>query len=110
MRGGFDAVLADVPCSNTGAMNRRAEARWKASPEAVAELAARQRGILLSALEAAAPGGRVVYSTCSLLEEENGSLVRALIAERPGTKLRREQFALPEAGRRDGGYVALLEP
>jgi len=109
LAGQFGAVLADVPCSNTGAMNRRVEARWRARPEAVAALAGRQRGILGAALAAARPGGRALYATCSLLAAENGEVVRAVLASREGVRLVSEETILPRAGLGDGAYLALLE-
>jgi len=109
LAGKFDRVLADVPCSNTGAMNRRVESRWRARPGAVAELARRQRGILESALQAVRPGGRVVYSTCSLLAAENSEVVRGAIADREDIKLLSEDQVLPRRGRNDGAYLASLE-
>lgn len=109
LAGRFDKVLADAPCSNTGSMNRRVEARWRARPDAVAELAKTQRGILLSAVEAAKPGGgQVLYSTCSLLEAENEAVVRAILDGRADLELVREETVLPRATVRDGGYLALI--
>ncbi len=108
LAGRFDRVLADVPCSNTGSMNRRVEARWRAKPETLAELAACQRGILAAALEAAKPSGRVLYATCSLLAAENGEVVRAVLAERGPWKILREETVIPKIGVRDGAYLALL--
>ena len=109
LAGRFDKVLADVPCSNTGSMNRRVEARWRAKPEAIAELAGGQRAILAAALAAAKPAGRVLYNTCSLLAAENGEVVRAVLGEAAGWRLSREETVLPRAGVRDGAYLALLE-
>jgi 16S rRNA (cytosine967-C5)-methyltransferase len=109
LAGGFDAVLADVPCSNSGSMNRRVESRWWAGPDQVEALAEKQRAILGCALRAARPGGRVLYATCSLLQAENGDLVRSVLESGSGARLVREQLTLPVAGRRDGGYFALLE-
>ncbi len=63
--GTFDRVLADVPCSGTGALRRRPEARWRKSPEDVLALGGLQRRLLGSALDAARPGGVVAYVTCS---------------------------------------------
>ncbi|MEU8270475.1 transcription antitermination factor NusB [Sphaerisporangium sp. NPDC049002] len=61
----FDRVLVDAPCTGLGALRRRPEARWRRSPESVPELAALQRRLLGSALDAARPGGVVAYVTCS---------------------------------------------
>ena len=106
--GAFDAVLVDAPCSNTGAMNRRAEARWRLSPEALRELAEKQQMLLRGGGRCLRPGGRLVYSTCSLLREENEEIVRGLLDEgRFG--LAEERLTLPVRGARDGGYAAVLE-
>jgi 16S rRNA (cytosine967-C5)-methyltransferase len=106
----FDKVLADVPCSNTGSMNRRVEARWRAKPESVAELVGRQRELLGAALAAAKPSGQVLYTTCSLLGAENGEVVRTLLSEHPEWRIAREETVLPHSGVRDGGYLALISP
>jgi 16S rRNA (cytosine967-C5)-methyltransferase len=71
----FDRVLADVPCSGTGTLARNPEIKWKLKPEDLIDLQARQVSILRSAMERVSPGGRIVYSTCSLEKEENSEVV-----------------------------------
>jgi 16S rRNA (cytosine967-C5)-methyltransferase len=76
----YDLVLADVPCSGTGTLGRNPEIRHRLRAEELPRQAARQRGILLAALRAVRPGGRVVYSTCSLEPEENEQVIAAVLA------------------------------
>jgi 16S rRNA (cytosine967-C5)-methyltransferase len=71
----FDRVLADVPCSGTGTLARNPEIKWKLKPEDLHDLQARQIAILQAAMRHVAPGGRVVYSTCSLEPEENEQVI-----------------------------------
>jgi 16S rRNA (cytosine967-C5)-methyltransferase len=73
--GGFDRVLADVPCSGTGTLARNPEIKWRLQPSDLAELHTKQVGILRAALRQLAPGGRAVCSTCSLEPEENQAVV-----------------------------------
>ena len=73
--GEFDRVLADVPCSGTGTLARHPEIRWKLTAEDLDDLHRRQVAILRAALKRLAPGGRLVYSTCSLEKEENEAVV-----------------------------------
>ena len=80
----FDLVLADVPCSGTGTLGRNPEIRHRLRPEDLSRQAERQRAILAAALRAVRPGGRVVYSTCSLEPEENEQVVAAVLAATPG--------------------------
>ena len=77
--GGFDRVLADVPCSGTGTLARNPEIKWRLKPEDLADLHAKQVGILRAALRQLAPGGRGVYSTCSLEPEENEAAVQEVL-------------------------------
>jgi 16S rRNA (cytosine967-C5)-methyltransferase len=82
----FDLILCDVPCSGTGTLARNPEIRHRLKPEEFARQAARQQAILRSALKRLAPGGRLVYATCSLEVEENEQVVEAVASE---TGLRR---------------------
>jgi 16S rRNA (cytosine967-C5)-methyltransferase len=78
----FDAVLVDAPCSGTGVLARRHEARWRRKPHDLVELPQLQRELLNSAVELCAYGGIIVYATCSLEQEENEAVVDAVLAER----------------------------
>ena len=66
-----DRVLADVPCTNTGLWRRNPEARWRFTPTDLDEIRAVQQRILVDSASLVKPGGRLIYSTCSLLREEN---------------------------------------
>jgi 16S rRNA (cytosine967-C5)-methyltransferase len=81
LRGQFDRVLADVPCSGTGTLARNPEIKWRLQPSDLEDLRMRQLAILLSALTQLAPGGRLVYSTCSLEKEENEDVVDQALQE-----------------------------
>ncbi len=72
----FDRVLADVPCSGTGTLARNPEIKWKLKPEDIVDLQQRQTAILRSAIQHVAPGGRLIYSTCSMEPEENEEVVK----------------------------------
>jgi 16S rRNA (cytosine967-C5)-methyltransferase len=74
----WDLVLLDAPCTGTGTFRRRPELKWRLSRASVAEMASLQRRLLLSAIDLAAPGGVVVYSTCSVEPEENEGVVADL--------------------------------
>ncbi len=77
---GFDAVLVDAPCSGLGTLSEHPEIRWRRSPEDVSDLAARQTEILEAAASKVRTGGRLVYSTCTMLREENEEIVDAFLA------------------------------
>ncbi len=76
----YHRVLADVPCSGTGTLSRNPEIKWRLQPEDLPDLQTRQRAILGSALAHLSPGGRLVYSTCSLEKEENEDVVEQILA------------------------------
>ena len=82
-----DLVLADVPCSGTGTLGRNPEIRHRLRSEDLARQSDRQRAILSAALRAVRPGGRVVYSTCSLEPEENEQVIAAVLAATPNARL-----------------------
>jgi 16S rRNA (cytosine967-C5)-methyltransferase len=77
----FDLILCDVPCSGTGTLAGNPEIRHRLKSEEFARQSERQRAILKGALSRLAPGGRLVYSTCSLEPEENEQVVDAVLAE-----------------------------
>ncbi len=77
LRGKADVVFVDAPCSGIGALRRNPEARWRLREADLAGFTARQKQILATAMELAAPAGRVVYATCSLLRAENDDVVAA---------------------------------
>jgi len=75
----FERILVDVPCSGTGTLSRHPEIRWKLRTEDIRDLHGRQARLLQNALPHLAPGGRLVYSTCSLEPEENEFVVREVL-------------------------------
>ncbi len=107
----FDAVLVDVPCSNTGVLAKRIEVRFRISPEKVKELAETQRRLLKTASELVKPGGKICYSTCSIQRAENEDVVRAFIAANKSFELVKESLITPSAKPpdRDGAYIAILK-
>ncbi len=109
----YDVVLADVPCSNTGVLSRRAEARWRFNRDALGKLVGDQKSLLSAAASFARPGGRVVYSTCSVEPEECHHIVE-FARGRLGLSLLDESLTRPggaddPAGWRDGGYYAIFQ-
>ena len=104
---GFDLILADVPCTNTGVFRRRPDALWRWSAKALAAMTAVQRSILEHGAELCRRNGYLLYSTCSLEAEENALLVAAFLAKHREFALIRE-LALEAAENHDAAYGALL--
>lgn len=104
----FDAILLDVPCSNTGVIQRRVDVRWRLSEAEINRLTTLQYQILQQAVEAVKPGGRLVYSTCSIDAEEDSQLIQKFLTEHPSWKLVEERLILPQTEKSDGAYAALL--
>lgn len=105
--GPFDAILIDAPCSNTGVLGKRPDARWRIQPEDLEELSRIQLLLLLAASNRLKPGGRIVYSTCSIEPDENSSVVEAACHFRPKLKIV-EQHELTPGLSSDGGFQCLL--
>ena len=82
----FDRILVDAPCSGTGTLGRHPEIRWRLRPQQLAEFHSLQSALLKSALERLAPGGRLVYSTCSLEAEENERVVEEVLRNVRGVR------------------------
>ncbi len=104
----FDRVIADVPCSNTGVLRRRPDARWRFTKEALKQLNTVQRGILDSVSQLLKPGGRLVYSTCSLEAEENELLINDWLTSNPELTLERSVLLFPPKTLSDGAFAAAL--
>jgi 16S rRNA (cytosine967-C5)-methyltransferase len=83
LAGKIDRVLVDAPCSGLGTLRRNPDLRWRQSPQAIAGLRLEQAAILRSAARLVKPGGRLVYATCSLLEEENEAMAASFAGEHP---------------------------
>jgi len=114
----FDRILLDVPCSNTGVMRRRVDVRWRLKPTDFVRMQQRQIEIALAVIPLLKPNGVLVYSTCSLEEEENENVVQQLLRQMPvrrsvdegGSilKLEEERRWLPFIDNFDGAYAARL--
>jgi 16S rRNA (cytosine967-C5)-methyltransferase len=106
---GFDLILLDVPCSNTGVFHKRPEARWRLSEEQVAQLAELQRTLLGHAAELLSPEGEIWLMTCSILPEENETLVAWAEAELPLKRRGESLLHLPTSEGWDGGFGCALK-
>ncbi len=104
----YDAILADVPCSNTGVMRRRIDVRWRLRPEAFYDASTRQLAILENLLPQLRPGGRLVYSTCSIDRSENEDVVQSLLRSHTRLSLVKTETRLPHRDGIDGCFAALL--
>jgi len=125
LAGKVDRVLVDSPCSGLGTLRRNPDIKWRQTPEGLAELTEKQAAILASAARLLKGGGRLVYATCSLLEEENEAVVHDFLATHPDFVLRpmKEVLAeqkielemgdflklLPHHHQTDGFFAAVLE-
>ena len=105
--GPFDAVLLDVPCSNTGVLSRRPEVRWRIIPGEFPHLNRLQRQLLDTGLARLKPGGVLVYSTCSIEPEENRQMIQSVLRQYRHIKLEADQVTMPGQPS-DGGYWARL--
>lgn len=108
--GQFDRILVDAPCSSTGVIRRHPDIKLLRRASDIEALARVQRAILRAAFDALAPGGRLVYATCSLLPAENEAQVLALLGERAEARLLPwpEAVPLPPGARRLEAGVQLL--
>ncbi|HET6425769.1 MAG TPA: 16S rRNA (cytosine(967)-C(5))-methyltransferase RsmB [Planctomycetaceae bacterium] len=106
--GPFDAILLDVPCSNTGVLHRRPEARWRLEPRDIIDLVEQQANLLAVSWMRLRPGGRLLYSTCSIEPEENEERIMRFLALHPEARLLEAAVFRPSA-QGDGGYQALLQ-
>jgi len=104
----FDRILVDAPCSNTGVLRRRVDARWRLEPADFIRMPVTQLA-LLDALEPfLKPRGSMVFSTCSLEPEENTGVVEKFIAKHPGFRVSEQRQTLPFRDDVDGAFAARL--
>jgi 16S rRNA (cytosine967-C5)-methyltransferase len=110
----YDRILADVPCSASGVVRRNPDIKWLRRPEDIASFAAQQARLLDALWPLLAPGGTLLYATCSIFDEENEGQVRAFLARHPSDAERcplaeplSDGVLLPDADH-DGFYYALL--
>jgi 16S rRNA (cytosine967-C5)-methyltransferase len=80
LAGKIDRVLVDAPCSGLGTLRRNPDVKWRQTPQSLAELNVKQNAILSGAARLVKPGGRLVYATCSILDEENEAIVAQFMA------------------------------
>ncbi len=104
----FQKILVDAPCSNTGVLRRRPDARWNWSEGKLAALVKLQAEILDACASRVEPGGVLVYSTCSNEPEENTAQVEAFLARHPDFSLAESRESVPHESGTDGAFAAKL--
>ncbi|HMO63639.1 MAG TPA: hypothetical protein PKE47_00150, partial [Verrucomicrobiota bacterium] len=104
----YDAVLVDAPCSNSGVMRRRIDLRWRLQEAEFTRLCRQQLTLLGQAARRVRPGGRLIYSTCSIEPEENEDVVQEFLATHPNFVAAGERTLLPFRDEVDGAHVAKL--
>jgi 16S rRNA (cytosine967-C5)-methyltransferase len=106
--GQYSAVLIDVPCSNTGVMRHRVDVKWRLQEGDFPKHARQQGALLTAAARLVAPGGRLVYSTCSIDDRENQKVVEAFLERNRAFTLSKSAIAVPWIDRHDGAAAFLL--
>jgi 16S rRNA (cytosine967-C5)-methyltransferase len=106
--GQYSAILLDVPCSNTGVMRHRVDVKWRLQEADFAKHARQQGSLLAAAARLLSPGGRMVYSTCSIDAVENQKVVDAFLDRNRGFTLGKSAIAVPWIDRHDGAAAFLL--
>ncbi len=107
-KAGFDRILLDVPCSNTGVMRRRVDVRWRLEPADITAQVETQTLLLKNCLRVLKPGGILVYSTCSIEPAENEQLVAAVLESTPGYELLTTRHSFPPEDQMDGAFAAAI--
>ncbi|MGA1204916.1 MAG: RsmB/NOP family class I SAM-dependent RNA methyltransferase [Opitutales bacterium] len=105
---GFDALLIDVPCSNTGVIQKRPDVKLRLQPDSIGRHAVQQLALLVLASRWVKKGGRMVYSTCSIETEENGGVIDQFLAMEPEWRLDRSVMSYSWECDHDGGGAFLL--
>lgn len=105
----YEAVLLDAPCSSTGVLRRRPDAKWRLVPKEIAQVAKLQSALLNSTAKCVAPGGRLVYSTCSVETSENTQQIEAFLKRHSDFSLEKSIMSYPWQVKHDGGGAFLLK-
>ena len=110
LAGKIDRVLVDAPCSGLGTLRRNPDVKWRQTPEAIVEMNAKQIAILSSAARLVKSGGRLVYGTCSLLDEENEAIAAQFLASHEDFSLlpMKDVLAEQKIALEMGDYLKLL--
>ncbi|HNT22135.1 MAG TPA: RsmB/NOP family class I SAM-dependent RNA methyltransferase [Saprospiraceae bacterium] len=104
-----DAVLLDVPCSGSGVLRRNPDAKYRITPDYIAQLVAKQKDILASYCKMVMPGGLLFYVTCSLFPEENEIQVHNFLTEHEGFELIEDRHLWPSECGYDSFYMAKIK-
>lgn len=105
----YDAVLIDAPCSNTGVLRRRPDVKWRLKTDSINKISNKQLELLEKAAEFVRPGGRLVYSTCSLEDKENQDVVKRFMYNKSSSwHLKKNISITPWKDNHDGGGIFLL--
>jgi 16S rRNA (cytosine967-C5)-methyltransferase len=105
----FDRILVDAPCSGTGTLRRNPEIRWRLSDDDIANFAVAQKQFLRNAAVVLKPGGRLVYSTCSVEREENEEVIDNFLSAHPDFTVKKTLRTWPHREGSDGFFIAVLE-
>ena len=103
----LDGILLDVPCSNTGVIRRKADVRWTFSQKKIKELVEIQYQILEKSSTLLKPGGRIIYSTCSICPEENTGVVKRFIENHPKFTIEKQKTLIPSKNH-DGSFACKI--
>ncbi len=104
----FQRIFIDAPCSGSGTLARNPEIKWRLQPADLPPFRHRQLSILHQAVQALAPGGQILYATCSLEAEETSQVISQTLKAQPRLECRQEVWRLPGRDEGDGFYAALL--
>ena len=109
-RESFQRILIDAPCSGLGTLARHPDARWRVTPQSIRGLLPQQQALLDGLLPLLAPGGLLVYATCTIHPDENQAQIQALLKRHPNLRLERDNQCWPDqASGGDGFYSAVLQ-
>ena len=108
-RGYFQRILLDAPCSGLGTLARHPDARWRVSPDTISTLVPLQARLLDAMVPLLAPGGTLVYATCTIHPAENGERIASFLETHPAFVLRHEEQRWPDPEGGDGFYAAVIQ-